>query len=161
MTSPPPSLAASSPSHAVSCCAQRSADQRLALQSTSYVSRRRLDAADFDPDETDNEGAPVSGALPSRIKFYICLTLITHRCMTLSTPDVAAGLPLVYNEAKIAAYWSNKPGELARRWAKFARISGLPWSRLRSSCWRVCGARTSGVHGYYAVTAACHLKFAV
>ena len=35
-----------------------------------------------------------------------------------------AGLPLVYNEAKIAAYWRNKPGELARRWANFARISG-------------------------------------
>jgi hypothetical protein len=48
-----------------------------------------MDDADFDPDETDEEG-----------------------------------LPLVYNEAKIAAFWKGRPGELATRWAKFARISG-------------------------------------
>lgn len=34
------------------------------------------------------------------------------------------GLPLVYNEAKIADFWRSRPGELASRWAKFGRISG-------------------------------------
>ena len=53
-------------------------------------------------------------------------------------PGRAAGLPLVYNEAKIAAYWGNKPGELAKRWAKFARISGLRWPELCSSCQCAC-----------------------
>ncbi len=57
----------------------------------SYVSRRRLDAADFDPDETDSDG-----------------------------------LPLVYNEERIAAYWGGRPGELAGRWGSFAAISA-PW----------------------------------
>ncbi len=63
-------------------------------------------------------------------------------CMRLTAdhPGRAAGLPLVYNEAKIAAYWRNKPGELARRWAKFARISGSLRSQLRSTCWcPACG----------------------
>ena len=60
-------------------------------QAVSYVSRRRLDAADFDLDATDEEG-----------------------------------LPLVYNEAAIAAFWRRRPGELAARWAKFAGISA-PW----------------------------------
>lgn len=61
----------------------------LCLQATSYVSRRRLDAADFDPDAVDEEG-----------------------------------LPLVYNEARIAAFWGKRPGELASRWTRFAAISG-------------------------------------
>ena len=60
-------------------------------QETSYVSRRRLDAADFDPNEVDEEG-----------------------------------LPLVYNEEAIAAFWRGRPGELTTRWAKFAGISA-PW----------------------------------
>jgi hypothetical protein len=34
------------------------------------------------------------------------------------------GLPLVYNEARIAAFWSKRPGELASRWTRFAAISG-------------------------------------
>jgi hypothetical protein len=59
------------------------------LQAVSYVSRRRLDAEDFDPDAVDEEG-----------------------------------LPLVYNEARIAAFWSKRPGELAGRWTRFAAISG-------------------------------------
>jgi hypothetical protein len=59
------------------------------LQAVSYVSRRRLDADDFDPDAVDEEG-----------------------------------LPLVYNEARIAAFWSKRPGELASRWTRFAAISG-------------------------------------
>lgn len=59
------------------------------MQSTSYVSRRRMDEADFDPNETDSEG-----------------------------------LPMVYNETKIAEFWKNRPGELATRWAKFGAISG-------------------------------------
>lgn len=67
-------------------------------QAVSYVSRRRLDAADFDLDATDEEG-----------------------------------LPLVYNEAAIAAFWRRRPGELAARWAKFAGISA-PWlTRLASA----------------------------
>ena len=57
-------------------------------QEVSYVSRRRMDAADFDPDEVDDEG-----------------------------------LPLVYNEEKIAAFWGSRPGELAGRWATFATVS--------------------------------------
>lgn len=36
------------------------------------------------------------------------------------------GLPLVYNEAAIAAYWSDKPGELAGRWTNFAGVAA-PW----------------------------------
>ncbi|EFN51008.1 hypothetical protein CHLNCDRAFT_141540 [Chlorella variabilis] len=61
------------------------------VKEVSYVSRRRLDADDFDPDEVDEDG-----------------------------------LPLVYNEESIAAYWSNRPGELTSRWTKFAGIS-VPW----------------------------------
>lgn len=53
------------------------------------MSRRRLDAADFDPDEVDEDG-----------------------------------LPLVYNEDRIALYWKGRPGELTSRWTKFAGISG-------------------------------------
>ncbi len=59
------------------------------VQSVSYVSRRRMDSADFDPDEVDDDG-----------------------------------LPLVYNEERIASYWGGRPGELASRWATFAAISG-------------------------------------
>ncbi len=59
------------------------------MQEVSYVSRRRMDAADFDPDEVDEDG-----------------------------------LPLVYNEESIAAYWRGRPGELASRWTMFASISG-------------------------------------
>eukprot|EP00879_Flechtneria_rotunda_P018081 GHRR01018954.1.p1 GENE.GHRR01018954.1~~GHRR01018954.1.p1 ORF type:complete len:193 (+),score=54.96 GHRR01018954.1:1089-1667(+) len=62
---------------------------RWLLQATSYVSRRRLDASDFDPNAVDEEG-----------------------------------LPLVYNEARIAAFWSKRPGELASRWTRFAAIIG-------------------------------------
>jgi hypothetical protein len=51
-------------------------------QAASYVSRRRLDDADFDPDAVDEEG-----------------------------------LPLVYNEERIAAFWGTRPGELAGRCA--------------------------------------------
>ncbi|GFR44520.1 hypothetical protein Agub_g5787, partial [Astrephomene gubernaculifera] len=61
------------------------------VRSVSYVSRRRLDSADFDPDAVDGEG-----------------------------------LPLVYNEARIAAYWGGRPGELAGRWTQFAAVSA-PW----------------------------------
>lgn len=35
-----------------------------------------------------------------------------------------AGLPLVYNEARIAAFWGKRPGELASRWTRFAAVSG-------------------------------------
>lgn len=58
-------------------------------QAVSYVSRRRLDADDFDPDAVDEEG-----------------------------------LPLVYNESRIAGFWSKRPGELASRWTRFAAIAG-------------------------------------
>jgi ABC1 atypical kinase-like domain len=64
---------------------------QLTRQAVSYVSRRRMDAVDFDPDEVDEEG-----------------------------------LPLVYNEDRINAFWSARLGELAGRWATFARISA-PW----------------------------------
>ena len=118
---PPPllsscSLAATGPLPAIHA---PSSQQLLTSQSTSYVSRRRLDAADFDPDETDNEGAVVSGALPGVSGGGDPSASCAHHS------ECAAGLPLVYNEAKIAAYWRNKPGELARRWGKFARISGV------------------------------------
>ena len=57
-----------------------------------------MDAADFDPDEVDEEG-----------------------------------LPLVYNEERISAFWSARLGELASRWASFAAISA-PWlTRLVTS----------------------------
>lgn len=36
------------------------------------------------------------------------------------------GLPLVYNEERINAFWSARLGELAGRWASFAGISA-PW----------------------------------
>ncbi len=45
------------------------------LQAVSYVSRRRMDQADFDPYEIDTDG-----------------------------------LPLVYNEERIASFWKGKPG---------------------------------------------------
>ncbi|KAJ9520016.1 hypothetical protein QJQ45_029968, partial [Haematococcus lacustris] len=61
------------------------------VKGLSYVSRRRLDAADFDPDAVDEDG-----------------------------------LPLVYNEQRIAGYWGSRPGELLGRWAKFTAISA-PW----------------------------------
>lgn len=61
------------------------------VSAVSYVSRRRMDADDFDPNEVDEDG-----------------------------------LPLVYNEESIAAYWRDRPGELASRWTKFAGIS-VPW----------------------------------
>ena len=36
------------------------------------------------------------------------------------------GLPLVYNEERISAFWSNRVGELASRWATFGGIAA-PW----------------------------------
>jgi hypothetical protein len=36
------------------------------------------------------------------------------------------GLPLVYNEEKIAAFWGQRPGELTARWTRFAGIA-VPW----------------------------------
>lgn len=65
------------------------------------MSRRRLDAADFNVEQVDAEG-----------------------------------LPLVYNEAAIAAFWRRRPGDLAGRWAKFAAISA-PWlTRLATAALR-------------------------
>jgi len=58
---------------------------------TSYVSRQRMQDADFDPDAVDGEG-----------------------------------LPLVYNEARIAEFWKGRPGELAGRWGKFIAVA-TPW----------------------------------
>jgi len=37
----------------------------------------------------------------------------------------ADGLPLVYNEQRIADYWKGKPGELLKRWTRFTAISGV------------------------------------
>ncbi len=34
------------------------------------------------------------------------------------------GLPLVYNEEKIAEFWGDRPGELFTRWTRFTAISG-------------------------------------
>ncbi|KAL4853737.1 hypothetical protein ACK3TF_005338 [Chlorella vulgaris] len=68
-----------------------SESELLLRDEVSYVSRRRMDASDFDPNEVDEDG-----------------------------------LPLVYNEESIAAYWRNRPGELTSRWTKFAGIS-VPW----------------------------------
>lgn len=71
-------------------------------QSVSYVSRRRMDDADFDPNAVDEDG-----------------------------------LPMVYNEAKIAQFWSKRPGELVGRWTRFTAISGelTGWEQARrSSC---------------------------
>jgi len=87
---PDPRLAVSTPS--------REPSLPFSIQAVSYVSRRRMDAADFDPDEVDEEG-----------------------------------LPLVYNEERISAFWSARLGELASRWGSFAAISA-PWlTRLVSS----------------------------
>ncbi|GAB4820938.1 hypothetical protein N2152v2_007984 [Parachlorella kessleri] len=61
------------------------------VKEISYVSRRRLDALDFDPYEVDEDG-----------------------------------LPLVYNEERIAAFWKGRPGELTARWTGFGRVS-VPW----------------------------------
>ncbi|DBB04853.1 TPA: hypothetical protein ACH3X3_010141 [Trebouxia sp. C0006] len=61
------------------------------VEAVSYVSRRRMDQADFDPYEIDTDG-----------------------------------LPLVYNEERIASFWKGKPGELTSRWARFAAVSA-PW----------------------------------
>ncbi|GAX80969.1 hypothetical protein CEUSTIGMA_g8404.t1 [Chlamydomonas eustigma] len=61
------------------------------VKSISYVSRRRMDAADFDPDAVDEEG-----------------------------------LPLVYNEKRIANFWGNRPGEMVGRWGRFTAVSA-PW----------------------------------
>jgi predicted unusual protein kinase regulating ubiquinone biosynthesis (AarF/ABC1/UbiB family) len=36
------------------------------------------------------------------------------------------GLPIVYNEARIADFWRTRPGELAARWTKFFGIAA-PW----------------------------------
>lgn len=38
----------------------------------------------------------------------------------------AEGLPLVYNEERIAAFWKQRPGELTSRWTRFAGIA-VPW----------------------------------
>jgi hypothetical protein len=98
--SPPPLQAARSasspPLPAPPCPSLRARSCAHALplpptQAASYVSRRRLDSEDFNPEAVDEEG-----------------------------------LPLVYNEARIAAYWKGRPGELASRWAKFAGVSGEP-----------------------------------
>ena len=61
------------------------------VRAVSYVSRRRMDDAAFDPDAVDDEG-----------------------------------LPIVYNEARIADFWRTRPAELAQRWAKFFGIAA-PW----------------------------------
>jgi hypothetical protein len=61
------------------------------VREVSYVSRRRMDDASFDPDAVDDEG-----------------------------------LPIVYNEARIADFWRTRPGELAARWTKFFGIAA-PW----------------------------------
>ena len=36
------------------------------------------------------------------------------------------GLPLVYNEKRIAAFWSGRPGELTSRWTNFVAVAA-PW----------------------------------
>jgi aarF domain-containing kinase len=36
------------------------------------------------------------------------------------------GLPLVYNEEKLSAFWGKRPGELASRFTRFTAISGKP-----------------------------------
>lgn len=59
------------------------------MQSVSYVSRRRMDDAGFDPDAVDEDG-----------------------------------LPLVYNEERIAAFWGSRPTELLGRWTRFTAIAG-------------------------------------
>ncbi len=35
------------------------------------------------------------------------------------------GLPLVYNEQRIASFWKGRPGELASRWARFGAVAGV------------------------------------
>lgn len=45
-----------------------------------------------------------------------------------------AGLPLVYNEARIAAFWGKRPGELASRWTRFAAVSGEQQQPSRGTC---------------------------
>lgn len=42
-------------------------------------------------------------------------------------------MPIVYNEAAIAAFWGKRPGELASRWTRFAAISGEHQQRRRRS----------------------------
>jgi hypothetical protein len=79
------------------------------VAAVSYVSRRRLDEADFDPDEVDEEG-----------------------------------LPLIYNEDKINAYWAGRLGELASRWGSFAGIAA-PWlTRLATAVVRSTLERDRG-----------------
>jgi len=75
-------------------------------QAVSYVSRRRLDDDDFDPDAVDDEG-----------------------------------LPLVYNEQRIAAFWSTRPGELAGRCVGCCLVVGLlAWcGAARWGVWRCAG----------------------
>jgi aarF domain-containing kinase len=34
------------------------------------------------------------------------------------------GLPLVYNEQRIAQFWGSRPGELIGRWTRFTAVSG-------------------------------------
>ena len=55
---------------------------------------------------------------------------VSRRRLEIAGFDVNAvdddGLPLVYNEARIAEFWKGRPGELAARWTRFARIA-VPW----------------------------------
>lgn len=119
------------------------------------MSRRRLDADDFDPDEVDEDGLPLVGC-PGRaaagVRLGDRLVLLVGRvrdrpgwmpwlpagaaaqnwgasspcctCTASVSSPVSPPVPQVYNEESIAAYWSNRPGELTSRWTKFAGISG-------------------------------------
>jgi hypothetical protein len=58
------------------------------------------------------------------------VSYVSRRRLEIAGFDVNAvdedGLPLVYNETRIAEYWKTRPGELAARWTRFAGIA-LPW----------------------------------
>jgi len=58
------------------------------------------------------------------------VSYVSRQRMRMSDFDPNAtddeGLPLVYNEDRIAEFWKQRPGELAERWKRFAGIS-LPW----------------------------------
>lgn len=81
------------------------------LQATSYVSRRRMDAADFDPNEVRGQ----QGWAWQCMRAGGASGLSQPGPGTLQVDD--DGLPLVYNEQKIADYWKGRPGELVSRCA--------------------------------------------
>ncbi|KAF5837147.1 hypothetical protein DUNSADRAFT_4767 [Dunaliella salina] len=78
------------------------------------------------------DGEDAGGDLldPKKMRNVKSMSYVSRRRMDDPTFDADAvdeeGIPLVYNEQRIAEYWSKRPGEMIKRWTRFTAVSA-PW----------------------------------